>query len=103
MAEATPRAVSAADPSRVAKLPRGISVVVPVFNSADTIADLLLRVSAVVEALGRPFEIILVNDGSSDDSWRVISEQTDRHPWLRGVSCDIPPGWFAFRIRFHTR
>jgi undecaprenyl-phosphate 4-deoxy-4-formamido-L-arabinose transferase len=52
----------------------GVSVVVPVYNSADGLPALLERLGAVRSA-GCPIrEIILVNDGSRDGSWREIAE-----------------------------
>lgn len=52
----------------------GISVVVPVYNSAATLHALVERVGAVLLAEGMNYEIILVNDGSRDDSWRVLED-----------------------------
>jgi undecaprenyl-phosphate 4-deoxy-4-formamido-L-arabinose transferase len=49
-----------------------VSVVVPVFNSASTLPALVDRVSAALGELGRTFEIVFVDDGSRDDSWRVL-------------------------------
>lgn len=51
-----------------------ISVVVPVFNGEATLKALFLRTSAVLSEMNLAFEMIFVDDGSSDDSWRVIRE-----------------------------
>ena len=48
------------------RLEPGVSVIVPVFNSQDTLDDLVSRVSAVLSGRGHRFEILLVNDGSDD-------------------------------------
>lgn len=45
-----------------------LSVVVPVFNEAVSISDLFREILAVGNKIGRPFEIIFVNDGSTDDT-----------------------------------
>ena len=50
----------------------GVSVVVPVFNSADTILELVDRISHVLTDEHKKFEIILVDDGSRDESWKQI-------------------------------
>lgn len=50
-----------------------ISVVVPVYNSAQGLSDLVSRINRVLTVYGEPFEIILVDDGSKDDSWRVLT------------------------------
>lgn len=49
-----------------------LSVVVPVYNSAQTLDKLLVRLSAVLSPLTNRYEIILVDDGSRDDSWSTI-------------------------------
>jgi dolichol-phosphate mannosyltransferase len=45
---------------------------VPVFNEREALPELYRRVSAVMAQLGATYELILVNDGSSDGSWAVI-------------------------------
>jgi glycosyltransferase involved in cell wall biosynthesis len=50
------------------------SVVVPVYNSEKTLRELCNRIEATFEKLAADFEIILVNDSSSDGSWEVIRE-----------------------------
>lgn len=65
--------------------PGSISVVVPVHNSATILPRLVERLEPVLRAQGVPYELVLVNDGSRDDSWRVIEEQSARHDWVRGI------------------
>ena len=48
------------------------SVVVPVYNSARTLEELCSRIAATFAKLGATFQIILVNDYSSDNSWDII-------------------------------
>jgi len=62
-----------------------ISVVVPVYNSSDTIPLLAKEIEAALSGVADAFELVLVNDGSLDDSWRVIQELTQFYPWARGV------------------
>jgi len=50
----------------------GISVVVPVYNSRETLKDLVNRLESVLGSCDGTFEVILVNDGSKDNSWQVI-------------------------------
>ena len=68
------------------RLPSGYSVVVPVYNSAALLPRLVERLAPVMVAVGAPFELILVNDGSRDDSWEVIEDLAARHRWVRGLS-----------------
>lgn len=58
------------------------SVIVPVFNSAEMLAELVLRVSKVFEKNNSTFEIILVDDGSQDESWNKIEELKISYPGI---------------------
>ena len=49
-----------------------VSVVIPVFNEVATLTDLHLRLSRTMKDLGRPWEVIFVDDGSSDGSFDVL-------------------------------
>mgnify|MGYP006280927777 CR=1 FL=1 len=63
----------------------GISVVVPVYNSASSLEELVYRTGKVMTDLARSCEIILVDDGSIDESWSVIAALQDEHPEVRGI------------------
>lgn len=56
------------------------SVVVPVYNSEDTLEELFSRSKAVFEQLGASFEFIFVEDCGKDDSWRVLQELKNANP-----------------------
>ncbi len=62
-----------------------ISVVVPVYNSQDTLVQLVERLEAVLAELTDRFEVILVNDGSHDESWQVILGLAVKHNWVVGL------------------
>lgn len=62
-----------------------LSVVVPIFNEAENIALLYERVSAVLEQLGQPYEIIAVDDGSRDGSFVLLRDLAARDARLRVV------------------
>ena len=64
----------------------GISVVVPVYNSQETLKDLVIRLESVLSSCGNAFEVILINDGSRDNSWQVIEELADGHKFVRGLN-----------------
>ena len=51
-----------------------VSVVIPVYNSADCLSELHSKLTYILEGLKITYEIILVNDCSTDVSWRVISD-----------------------------
>jgi glycosyltransferase involved in cell wall biosynthesis len=63
----------------------GISVVIPVYNSDEVVADLVARVEAVLGALASDYELVLVNDGSSDASWQRIAQLAAERPFVRGL------------------
>jgi glycosyltransferase involved in cell wall biosynthesis len=67
-------------------LPRGYSIVVPVYRGRETLPLLVERLDQVLPGLGAAYEIVLVNDGSPDDSWSVISELAQRYPAVRGIN-----------------
>jgi glycosyltransferase involved in cell wall biosynthesis len=60
-----------------------ISVLIPVYNNATTLDELLDRIVAVLEPLGRSFEIVCVDDGSPDDSLAILHRRAARDPRLR--------------------
>ncbi len=62
-----------------------LSVVIPVLNEQGTIPALVDRCVAACDRLGRRYEIILVDDGSSDDSVRLIREKATVYPGLVSV------------------
>ncbi len=57
-----------------------VSVVIPVYHSAAMLPALHARLVKVLAALGRSFEIVLVDDGSLDDSWRVLGQLQRQDP-----------------------
>ena len=57
-----------------------LSVVIPVFNEQENLAELNERLLATLTAFGRSFEIILVDDGSSDRSWEMLTDLHQRQP-----------------------
>ena len=73
--------MSTSDPTR-----SSISVVVPVYNSELTLSELVKRLQPALAALAREYELVLVNDGSRDQSWKVVQELTRAFPWVRGIN-----------------
>ncbi|MCX7855637.1 MAG: glycosyltransferase family 2 protein [Anaerolineae bacterium] len=62
-----------------------ISVVAPVFNEEETLPEFYRRVRAVMDGLGESWELVLVDDGSSDDSFRICRELYEQDPRVRVV------------------
>jgi glycosyltransferase involved in cell wall biosynthesis len=63
-----------------------ISAVVPVYNSEQSLPELVDRLRVVLPEFSNCFEVILVNDGSSDRSWVVVQELAAQYPWVRGMN-----------------
>ena len=64
--------------------PEGISVIVPVYNSQETLPVLLERLLPMLEEIAPSHEVILVNDGSRDGSWKVIEKLSEQYPCVAG-------------------
>jgi glycosyltransferase involved in cell wall biosynthesis len=64
---------------------RSISVVIPVYNSADILPELVARIGRVLSSETCTFEAILVNDFSRDRSWETISRLSLSHDWVHGI------------------
>jgi glycosyltransferase involved in cell wall biosynthesis len=67
-------------------LPNGLSIVVPAYNSGHFLPQLVARLQPVLQATGQGYELIIVNDGSRDNTWEIVREQVVRHPWVQGVN-----------------
>jgi undecaprenyl-phosphate 4-deoxy-4-formamido-L-arabinose transferase len=70
----------------MAGIPGLVSIVIPVYNGSATITELVERLLAVFESEAGQCEILLVNDGSPDDSWAVIQTLANAHPQVRGLN-----------------
>ena len=62
-----------------------ISVVVPVYKSADTLPLLVDELGKVLPNVAGEFELVLVNDGSPDQSWAAITRLAQDYSWVRGI------------------
>ncbi len=63
-----------------------ISVIVPLYNEAESLPELAAWIARVMEENGFSYEVIFVNDGSTDGSWKVIEELAGDNPNVKGVS-----------------
>jgi len=62
-----------------------ISVVVPLYNEAESLPELTHWITRVMNEHGFSHEIILVDDGSKDDSWAVLSELSKDNKHIKGI------------------
>lgn len=67
--------------------PVDISVVIPLYNEEESLPELQAWIDRVMKANGFSYEVIYVNDGSTDRSWEVIESLAEEHPGgeVRGV------------------
>ena len=61
------------------------SIVAPVFNEEKTLPHFYRRVVEVIEGMGDSFELVLINDGSQDGSFRTMQELHTRDPRVRVI------------------
>ena len=62
-----------------------ISIVVPLYNEEESLAELVGWINRVAEKQDFSYEVLLVDDGSTDTSWSVICKLADENQNLRGV------------------
>lgn len=62
-----------------------ISVIVPLFNEAESLPELHSWIKKVMEANNFTYEIIFVNDGSTDDSWNIIEQMSKENECVKGI------------------
>jgi glycosyltransferase involved in cell wall biosynthesis len=63
-----------------------ISIVVPLLNEAESLPELCEWIDRVMKENNFSYEVILVNDGSTDNSWEVIDRLSKQNPSVRGIS-----------------
>ena len=62
-----------------------LSVIVPVFNEAESVPSLLAQISEALNPLNQPYEVICVDDGSEDGSYEVLCDLVSQFPQLLPV------------------
>ena len=62
-----------------------ISIVVPVYNEMESLPELEQWIRSVMMANGYSYEVLLVDDGSTDGSWKIISELAHLNPSVKGI------------------
>ena len=63
-----------------------ISLVIPLFNEAESLPELEAWIARVMKENNFSYEIWFVNDGSTDDSWKVIEQLRQKNPCVKGIS-----------------
>ena len=62
-----------------------ISIVIPLLNEADSLPELHAWIKRVLDAEKLSYEIIFIDDGSTDESWSIIQNLKSSHPEVKGL------------------
>lgn len=65
---------------------KDLSIVISLFNEDESLPELIKWIEKVVSEERYTYEIIMVDDGSTDSSWKVIKELSENNPSIRGIS-----------------
>jgi dolichol-phosphate mannosyltransferase len=66
-------------------VPPEIAIIVPLYNEADNVGPLVAELTSVFSRQLRPWELVLVDDSSSDSTWRAILDAQARDSRIRGL------------------
>ena len=62
-----------------------ISVIIPLLNEAESLPELVPWIDRVMKQKGYSYEVVLIDDGSTDNSWDIISELRKKYTTVRGI------------------
>ena len=65
---------------------KDLSIVISLFNEEESLPELISWIEKVMAAEGYSYEVIMVDDGSRDESWKLIKEFSQKNPSIRGIS-----------------
>lgn len=62
-----------------------LSIVIPIYNEQENVAALVAEIEAALPSIPGTVEVIAVDDGSTDESWRLLEQLAASRPWIRGL------------------
>ena len=62
-----------------------LSIVIPLLNEDESLAELHLWIHDALSKTGLVYEVLFIDDGSTDSSWKIITELHAKHPQTRGI------------------
>lgn len=62
-----------------------LSIIIPVFNEEESLSELMEWITRALGNTGLSYEVIMVDDGSSDHSWKVIHQLANTHKPIKGI------------------
>lgn len=64
---------------------KDVSIVIPLYNEEESLAELCQWINHVMQSHGFSYEVILVDDGSTDNSWSIVAKLCEENPNLHGL------------------
>ena len=65
---------------------KDLSIVISLYNEEESLPELINWIERVMASNGYKYEIIMVDDGSTDSSWKIVRELSEKNPHIRGIS-----------------
>ena len=72
-----------------------LSLVIPCYNEQENVPTLLERVEASLSKIGRPFEVVMIDDGCTDETPKMLAAAMKEKPWLRVIKLACNSGQSA--------
>ena len=63
-----------------------LSIVISLYNEAESLPELVSWIETVMTREGYTYEVIMVDDGSTDGSWQIVKDLSSKNPSIRGIS-----------------
>ena len=65
---------------------KDLSIVISLFNEEESLTELVGWIETVMDREGYSYEIIMIDDGSTDGSWRIVRKLSESNSNIRGIS-----------------
>ena len=65
---------------------KDLSIVISLYNEEESLRELVKWIEGVMQKEGYTYEIIMVDDGSRDASWKIVKELSEKNAYIRGIS-----------------
>ena len=65
---------------------KDLSIVISLFNEEESLPELISWIEQVMTREGYSYEVIMVDDGSRDASWKIVKELSEKNAYIRGIS-----------------
>jgi len=62
-----------------------LSIIIPLLNEEESLPELVQRIGQVVDAMGITYELLFIDDGSTDRSWKIITELKEKFSFIRAI------------------